>query len=634
MNRNTKEIIKKIENILLNWKKFDKARKKILLDNKKSFQVQACPWSWKTTLLVAKLMFLAQTIDFSTESICILTHTNVAVDEIKRKIKKHNKPWYEDFINKVYKLFDYPNYVWTIQSFLDKYLWIPWYEKKFKKKPNFIWDEFITKFNWINYNIILDKLETTDNKLNKLLTNSKIEYFKKQIQIQNFWKLSYREIDYFSLKHLGESENIKNLLQKRFNYVFLDEIQDTHSLHIEILNKLYNWSTNNIIQWFWDYNQEIFDDWNDWWKFTIFWKENPKQINNSLRLSSVIAENVKNVCVKPQPLKWIDRRNIPIYFIIFDKPEEVIPKYLKIINDHKDDFKLIEKDDFKLIEKEDLIFKAVWWVQKEKENWKLSIWSYWNKYNNWKIIKSKANFFAYFQKVDEKDFKNKWYSIYKDNFISWILHIFNQNKDNQILYKYIDKNWIEKEKHFSKTTFIDYLKKNDLYNEFQKSIFQFSNNIQNWTLKWDEVKNYILSLEISWKKVKNDDFLKNNVYWTPEDILNISKDNKFSENSIKIWEIETHIQFATIAKVKWETHTWTLVLDTDFYEQNTSKILDFWNSDIDKNTEWPHNKKWLKNHYVAITRATHLLCIAVHKDRSNISLIKNVCDEKNIKCLW
>jgi hypothetical protein len=37
-------------------------------------------------------MFLAQTLDFSKDSVCVLTHTNVAVEEIKRKIKKHNKP--------------------------------------------------------------------------------------------------------------------------------------------------------------------------------------------------------------------------------------------------------------------------------------------------------------------------------------------------------------------------------------------------------------------------------------------------------------------------------------------------------------------------------------------------------------
>lgn len=607
MNRKTKEIINKIEIILLDWKKFDKSRKKILLNNSNSFQVQACPWSWKTTLLVAKLMFLAQTIDFSKESICILTHTNVAVDEIKKKIKKHNKPWYEDFINNVYKLFSYPNYIWTIQSFLDKYLWIPWYEKQFKKKPNFIWDEFLSQFIWINYNVISDQLETSDNKLNKLLANTKVKFFKKIIQIQNFWKLSYKEIDYFSLKFLDES-NIKKLLQRRFKYIFLDEIQDTHSLHIEILNKLYEW-WENIIQWFWDYNQEIFNSDSEVnWIFTIFWNDESKQINNSMRLSSIIAENVKNVCIKPQELKWISWRNIPIYFILFDNANEVISKYLNIIDGHKDDFVWVEK--------EDLIFKATWWVQEKKSNWKYGILNYWDKYNNWKIVKTKNNLFSYFQKIGEKEFKNKWYSIYKDTIISWILHAFNHDKDNQIK----TNDW----KFFSKTTFISYLKEKGLYNEFQKNIFKFANQIEsNDWINWEEVKSYVLNLEINWNNLRDDDFLKNEVFWTPNGISNINNDNLYKESDYKI-------KFSTIAKVKWETHTGTLVLDTDFHEQNSWKILDFWNNSSEKDTEWIRNQKWLKNYYVAITRSTHLLCIAVSKNRNNISLVDSICNWKTI----
>ena len=93
MRRSKKEIIRKIEEILLNGKSFDRPRRKILLDNRNCFLVQACPGSGKTTLLVAKLILLAQTVDFSKERICVLTHTNIAVDEIKKKIEKHrNKP--------------------------------------------------------------------------------------------------------------------------------------------------------------------------------------------------------------------------------------------------------------------------------------------------------------------------------------------------------------------------------------------------------------------------------------------------------------------------------------------------------------------------------------------------------------
>lgn len=626
MRRSKKEIIRKIEEILLNGKSFDRPRRKILLDNKNPFQVQACPWSGKTTLLVAKLMFLAQTLDFSKERICVLTHTNIAVDEIKKKIEKHrNKPWYREFINNVYKLFDYPNHIGTIQVFLNKYLWIPWYEKKYWFRPNAIDDDRIKAYltkrlehstflnknpnkkeNIINANFDIFSL-SFDRDINikpSAITYKRLIATKKQ-QIEEYRYLKFKEIDYFSLKYLQESENIKSLLQNRFKYVFLDEIQDTHSLHTQILNTLYEW-WNNIIQWFWDYNQEIFNsDRAEKWEFIIFWRvEN--QINNSLRLSSTIAENVKNVSIKPQELKWITWRDIPIYFIIFERnnTEKVVDKFIEIICKYEQEFLDIKEDD--------LIFKAVWWIGKDKEEWKLNIQSYWKKYNNWKVSKSKTSLFSYFQKIDFKDFKNSWYVLYKENIVNGILHAFNYDKDNQILFDYTDKKSGQiKKKHFSKTTFLEYLKQNDLHSEFQRNIYEFSRQIQSDILDWDNVRRYMLLLEIDWKKIKDWDFFQK--YAIPIWIPNVSKDNRYPDKGFKIWDRETTIQFATIAKVKWETHTWTLVLDTTYSSETTNRILQFWEKEKEY-TKWWDIAKSLTNYYVAITRATHLLCIAICKD--------------------
>ena len=77
-----------------------------------STDVLACPGSGKTTVLLAKLKLLADRMPFEDGSgICVLSHTNVAVNEIKEKL-----PAYND------KLLNYPNYIGTIQSFVDKYI--------------------------------------------------------------------------------------------------------------------------------------------------------------------------------------------------------------------------------------------------------------------------------------------------------------------------------------------------------------------------------------------------------------------------------------------------------------------------------------------------------------------------------
>ena len=84
-----------------------------------SKEVVACPGSGKTTVLLAKLKLLADRMPLEHGAgICVLSHTNVAVNEIKAKMA--------DYAG---KLMGYPNYVGTIQSFVDKYVTMPYIKR-------------------------------------------------------------------------------------------------------------------------------------------------------------------------------------------------------------------------------------------------------------------------------------------------------------------------------------------------------------------------------------------------------------------------------------------------------------------------------------------------------------------------
>ena len=77
-----------------------------------SVDVSACPGSGKTTVLLAKLKLLADRMPLENGAgICVLSHTNIAVNEIKNKLAG-----YAD------KLMSYPNYIGTIQSFIDQFV--------------------------------------------------------------------------------------------------------------------------------------------------------------------------------------------------------------------------------------------------------------------------------------------------------------------------------------------------------------------------------------------------------------------------------------------------------------------------------------------------------------------------------
>ena len=95
---------------------FDKPRRDIIkkLD---SFDVQAFPGSGKTTVLIAKLAILAKKWPHENKGICVLSHTNVARDEIEERLGRTD-------IGK--KLLSYPHFIGTLHSFCDTYISIPW----------------------------------------------------------------------------------------------------------------------------------------------------------------------------------------------------------------------------------------------------------------------------------------------------------------------------------------------------------------------------------------------------------------------------------------------------------------------------------------------------------------------------
>ena len=89
-----------------------------------SRDVVACPGSGKTTALLAKLLILSARMPFDDgRGLCVLTHTNVAIDQIKRKAGVAAEA-----------LFRHPNFFGTIQEFTNRFLAIPAYVARFGQR--------------------------------------------------------------------------------------------------------------------------------------------------------------------------------------------------------------------------------------------------------------------------------------------------------------------------------------------------------------------------------------------------------------------------------------------------------------------------------------------------------------------
>lgn len=94
---------------------FDEPRRAVLRCME-SRDVQACPGSGKTTLLVAKLHILSQRWRSKRQGICVLSHTNVAREEVQQRLATSSSGA---------RLLSYPHFVGTIQGFVDQFLALP-----------------------------------------------------------------------------------------------------------------------------------------------------------------------------------------------------------------------------------------------------------------------------------------------------------------------------------------------------------------------------------------------------------------------------------------------------------------------------------------------------------------------------
>ena len=86
-----------------------------------SLDVEACPGSGKTTSLVAKLAVLANRWNSRRQGVCVLSHTNAARTEIGGRLSSTSAG---------HLLLRHPHFVGTIHSFVNEFLAIPWLRSK------------------------------------------------------------------------------------------------------------------------------------------------------------------------------------------------------------------------------------------------------------------------------------------------------------------------------------------------------------------------------------------------------------------------------------------------------------------------------------------------------------------------
>lgn len=666
--------IKEAERIFIKENEFDKTERIPFIKNLETCDLLAVPGSGKTTALMAKLYCLSKQLPFNNGSgILVLAHTNATVDEIEKELKKHCP-----------NLFEYPNFIGTMQSFVNKFLANPAnfikYDSYIAKNDDEIYkkevtDFFYNKLQWKKSEDVSQKLknllyskanhnrgnittkEKNENTIDFIfylkfdLISRKILYGEKDTTLYKFdgaakehyleienWKedlfkkgiLSYK--DSFSLAkwYLCNFPCVKEQLQQRFEYVFIDEMQDLEEYQIEIIDEIFEkGNSKTIVQRIGDPNQSIYNK----VKGECDWEpRNIKYLNGSNRLSPKNAELINCFTYRDddEEFKVIGERKLS------NGEKEIYPHLVLFTNETKEQLKskfeeIIKTHSLHNIEEKKKGFKIVGWTGERKNEGDGNLCLH--------------TIFGYnkLSKTRKEDFDS----------LSKYLQLFNQEKKTleaarkSILNAFIailrfeDRKITKKirgksvERFFTKSDLIEYIKSHsdiEIYENFKGKLFGWCFDLvsnKKYRQTFNSVKSFIENEFKDWFDLK----------LNPKTQLFIFEyvDEMRIKNK-KILADDLGIEVATVHSVKGQTHCATMYVETAYKKPiyETLKLKEpSVNNSIKKrlaktiplfkqkqSCETPTGIEALKMMYVGFSRPTHLLCFAVLEENVKDDLEK------------
>jgi len=638
----TDDDIKYSEKILLPTEVNFNEQRKIFIKNLETIDLQAVPGSGKTTVLLAKLLILEKHLPFEDGSgILVISHTNAAIDEIKKRIGNYCP-----------RLFAYPNYVGTIQSFVDKFLAIPFYTNSYKRKlyriDNEIYNEKVyiphDAWGWAHNNpykkdkvLYKSRLDENDELIIEFNSSGKFPLKNKTssaymaiLKMKQILRekgiLCFDDAYLLALKYLKKYPIIKHLLQSRFRYVFVDEMQDMDKHQYEILENIFydGGNSKSIYQRIGDKNQAIFSE----GEVTLetFWNSEDRNILNidgSCRFSKEIANVVKYFSLDGRSIESDSvHKSVKPYLLVYtdNTIKNVLPKFAEIFEKYRSNNKIPHNVE--------TIIKAIGWRGKDAYMGKITIKDYFPEFNE--IIKCK--------KIDYFSLKEYLFSMKNDVNGSCLGGIWNNILNALLKILRYEKINDHGGRDYTKRRLFNFIadQNNELYQEIKLKLFLWCRDIftGNSNAIYEEIREYI-------PKFLSSVFRKDRI--VSEDTINFINNKNSIENrkekgtigkyliksSNNIFQYDNfNIEVGTIHSIKGETHTATLYMET-FYQgkHESQRLKEFFKGNFIIGDEKPHVKQSLKMAYVGMSRPKYLLCVAVHYDHV-IEYLDEIPDDK------
>lgn len=273
---------------------------------------EACPGSGKTTLLVAKLAVLGMRWPHRHQGICVLSHTNAARSEIGAKISNSAAG---------IALTRYPHFIGTIHSFVNEFLALPWLRSKgVQVRCIDTQIAVLRRWNMLSFNTraALERSRVSPYMLTyaspdysvgtvgrfgpHTATNQEIVDVNRIVSGQGYF--CFDEMFVWANDLLDERPETAASLRQRFPLVFIDEAQDNSEAQSALLHRIFcEGDGPSCRQRFGDSNQAIYSNANQSGADTDrFPGAAVHHMPRSYRFGPDIADLVKGLGVNPQEL--------------------------------------------------------------------------------------------------------------------------------------------------------------------------------------------------------------------------------------------------------------------------------------------------------------------------------------------
>ena len=593
--------------------------RRIIIKNIDSVDIQAFPGSGKTTALVAKLAILARKWTLSNSGICVLSHTNVAREEIENRLGNTE-------VGK--KLLSYPHFIGTLHSFFDLYISLPWLRSN-GVKLNLIDSHLVRKARWYSlpYN--------TRNYLTRQNRDESICEYKESIgaiawnkngetgsaiqsaikRSQDAGNFTFDEMLLYAHEALTQCDSFQTAIQNRFPLLFIDEAQDTNIFQWDLLHHAFSSDNSlSIRQSFGDSNQAIYSYVNETIDNPEFPRENPLLLCESRRFDSHIAALANTVSISSDKMNGTDNEfsdrvcRHTIYLFAKEKATQVINEFGDLV------LNTFSDEELTLYKKAGCHVIGMVHDKKDEETpenqFPKGIYDYWPAYEAKRSNKNTIpqSLIEYFR-LGKSELSSKNETACQ---VEWIAKGFRQ-----LINKAKDENYIV----MTNNPFSSLIKKlpEETQINFRKLMVVFLSadisSKEDWELLFDRFNSVLEMFDATINETVCK-FLR----WTDDATYdavcvgtNIVQPNCFTYKNEQSGRSVT-LEFGSIHSVKGRTHLATLVLETFSRTHNMKSIIKYLCDTPSNSPPNNQNQNRLKCQYVAMTRAKGLLCLAIPKE--------------------